>query len=307
VTGGQRGGLLLTLAAAGISGVSVFVNGYGVRAVHDAAVYTTGKNAVSAVLLLGMAALWARRGRVGVTRPVGRQWMGLAAVAVIGGSLPFVLFFDGLSRASSTEAALLQKTLVIWVVLLAVPLLGERLGALQVAAVALLVLGQVLASGSAAGLFGKPFGTGEVEILAATLLWAVEVVIAKRLLGTLSSWTVGTARMLAGSALLVGWLLLRGDPGLTRLSLDQWGWMLLTGGLLAGYVATWFAALARAQAVDVTSVLVVAVPITALLTAVAQHASLRPQLVGLLFIAAGVGLLAVRMARRPELAAGLRR
>lgn len=303
MTRGQRDGLLLTLAAAGISGVSVFVNGYGVRAVHDAAVYTTGKNAVSAVLLLALAALWPRRGRLDVIRPVGLQWVGLGAVAVIGGSLPFVLFFDGLARASSTQAALLQKTLVIWVVLLAVPLLGERLGALQVAAVALLVLGQVMASGSAAGPFGMPFGTGEAEILAATLLWAVEVVIAKRLLGALSSWTVGLARMVVGSALLVGWLLLRGSAGLARLSPVQWGWMLLTGALLAAYVATWFAALARAQAVDVTAVLVVAVPITALLNGMAQHASLRPQLGGLLLIAAGAGLLAVRMARRPELAA----
>jgi drug/metabolite transporter (DMT)-like permease len=130
-----------------------------------------------------------------------------------------------------------------------------------------------MASGSAAGLFGMPFGTGEAEILAATLFWAVEVVIAKRLLGGLSSWRVGLARMVAGSVLLVGWLLLRGDAGLTGLSPGQWGSMLLTGALLAAYVATWFAALARAQAVDVTAVLVVAVPITALLTAVAQRST----------------------------------
>jgi drug/metabolite transporter (DMT)-like permease len=293
----QRDGLLLTLVAAGISGVSVFVNSYGVRAVKDAAVYTTGKNAVSAVLLLALAALWSWRGQPAVVRPVGRQWAGLAAVAVIGGSLPFVLFFDGLARASSTQAALLQKTLVIWVVLLAVPLLGERLGVLQVAAVALLVVGQAIASGSAAGLFRMPFGTGEVEILAATLLWAIEVVLAKRLLGTLSSWTVGLARMVVGSALLVGWLLLRGDLGLTTLSPAQWGWMLLTGGLLAAYVATWFAALARAQAVDVTAVLVVGAPITALLSAAVQHAPLRPQLGGLLLIAAGAAIVVVRMTR----------
>ena len=109
--------------------------------------------------------------------------------------------------------------------------------------------------------------------------------------------------MLAGSVLLAGWLLLSGNTRLTTLGPGQWGWMLLTGALLAAYVATWFAALARAHAVDVTAVLVVAVPITALLTALAQHASLRPQLGGLLLIAAGAGLLTIRMARRPELAA----
>jgi drug/metabolite transporter (DMT)-like permease len=299
VTRGQRDGLLLTLATAGISGVSIFVNSYGVRAVHDAAVYTTGKNAVSAVVLLALAAGWSLRGRPRLTRPDGpRQWAGLGAIAVIGGSLPFVLFFDGLARESSTQAALLQKTLVIWVSILAVPLLGERLGVLQIGAVALLVVGQVLVSG--VGVLRMPFGTGELEILAATLLWAVEVVLAKRLLGTLSSWTVGLARMVAGSVLLIGWLLVRGDLGFTRLGAGAWGWMLLTGVLLAAYVATWFAALARAQAVDVTAVLVVGAPVTALLSAAVQHAPLRPQLVGLVLITAGASIVVARMSRRPD-------
>jgi drug/metabolite transporter (DMT)-like permease len=91
----------------------------------------------------------AARGRAPLTRPVGaRQSLGLAVVGVVGGSAPFVLFFEGLSQASSTDAALLQKTLVLWVVLLAVPLLHERLGWSQAAAVGLLLVGQALASGS---------------------------------------------------------------------------------------------------------------------------------------------------------------
>ena len=301
MTRGQRDGLLLTLATAGISGVSIFLNSYGVRVVHDAAVYTTGKNAVSALVLVALVLAWSRRGRPTLTRPVGgRQWAGLAAIAVVGGSLPFVLFFDGLARESSTQAALLQKTLVVWVSLLAVPLLRERLGALQVAAVALLMIGQLMASGSGSGLFSMPFGRGEAEILAATLLWAVEVVLAKRLLGSLSSWTVGLARMVAGSALLVGWLLVRPGGGLTAVSAAGWGWMLLTGCLLAAYVATWFAALARAQAVDVTAVLVVGAPVTALLSAAVQHAPLRPQLAGLLLIIVGAALVVARMTRRSD-------
>ena len=39
-----RRGLTLALAAAGVSGLAVFVNAYGVRAVPDATVYTTAKN-----------------------------------------------------------------------------------------------------------------------------------------------------------------------------------------------------------------------------------------------------------------------
>ena len=52
---------------------------------------------------------------------------------------------------------------------------------------------------------------------------------------------------------------------------EQLGWVLATGVLLACYVGTWFAALARAQAVDVTAVLVLAAPITAGLSAAVER------------------------------------
>ena len=299
--GQQRVGLLLALSAAVISGVAVFLNGYGVRAVKDAAVYTTGKNAVSAVVLLALVSVLAGRGRAPLTRPVGvRQSLGLVAVGVVGGSVPFVLFFEGLSQESSTEAAFLQKTLVLWVALLAVPLLGERLGWLQAAAVGLLVGGQAMASGSVSAVAHMPLGRGEAMILGATLLWSVEVVVARRLLGTLSSWTVGLSRMVLGSLLLVGWLALRGRMhAFWALDARQWMWVLLTGVLLAAYVATWFAALARAQAVDVTAVLVIGAPVTAVLAALVQHAPLRPQLAGLAVIALGA-LLILAPRLRPE-------
>ncbi len=299
-----RTGLLLSLAAAAVSGVSIFVNGYGVRAVGDPALYTTAKNAVAAVLLVTFVAVGSARrsGAVTVTRPRKRsQWLGLSAVAVIGGSVAFVLFFDGLSQASSTQAAFVQKTLVVWVSILAVVVLGERIGVLQVGAVVLLVLGQAMLAGPLAKMVTMPWGRGETEILAATMLWAIEVVIAKRLLDGMSSWTVAVARMAGGSVLLVGWLAVTGSIGsLARLDATQWAWVLLTGSMLAVYVATWFAALARARAVDVTAVLVVAAPVTALLAASVQHVSLLPQLGGLLVLLAGAGGVLAGMARPPR-------
>ena len=298
----EHTGLLLALVTAVISGVSIFLNSYGVRAVHDPAAYTTAKNAVSAVVLLVIVLALVTRSRRSVTRPSGpRQALGLAAIGVVGGSVPFVLFFEGLARASSTNAAFLQKTLVVWVSLLAVPLLRERVGRLQAAAIAMLVVGQAMVSGSVSAVLRMPFGSGELMILGATLLWAVEVVIARRLLGSLTSWTVGLSRMVLGSALLVGWLAVRGRLHVL-LSLDahQWRWVLVTGVMLAAYVGTWFAALARARAVEVTAVLVVGAPITALLNAVVQHTSLRPQVGGLTLILAGGVLVALASAWRPR-------
>jgi drug/metabolite transporter (DMT)-like permease len=283
----RRTGILLALTTAGISGFSVFLNGYGVKAFGNATVYTTAKNLVAAVVLVGVVLLAGRAG-AGLTRPAsGRQWLALGAVGLVGGSIPFVMFFEGLARASSPQAAFIHKTLLLWVALLALPLLGERLAWGHWLAVALLVVGQVGLAGGVASSFGAP----ELLILGATLLWSVEVVIAKRLLAGLSSWTVGVARMGLGTVALLAWLAVRGQlGGLAGLTGAQLGWALLTGVMLAGYVGTWFAALARAQAVDVTAVLVLAAPVTAGLSAVVNGTSLAPDAGWLVMLLAGGAL-----------------
>jgi drug/metabolite transporter (DMT)-like permease len=293
-------GLLLALSAAAISGVSVFVNSYGVKAFGDATTYTTAKNAIAALVLLAVCGLAQTGSRRVVAVPQRRsQRLGLAAIAVVGGSVPFVLFFEGLAQATSgpAQAQFINKTLVIWVALLAVSVLGERLGALQVGAVALLVVGQAVLSGGLGTAFSPHLGRGEVMIFAATLLWAVEVVLAKVLLRDLSSWTLALARMGLGSAVLIGWVLLTGRGSqLAGMHAAQWRWVLLTGLLLAAYVATWLAALALAPAVNVTAVLVAAVPVTALLQAVVQHTS--PSLNGLGLVVAGCALVIAAMLSR---------
>lgn len=284
----RRAGILIALATATISGFAVFYNGAAVRAFGDATVYTTAKNVVAAVVLLAVVGAGARTG-ARLTRPRSAgQWVGLAVIGLLGGSVPFVMFFEGLSRASSPQAAFLHKTLLVWVAVLAVVFLGERLSVLHLVAIGLLVVGQI-------GLIGgvADFGSAEMMILAATLMWSVEVVVAKRLLGGLSSWTVGVARMGLGSAALLVWVAVRGDLGvLASMTSDQVGWVLFTGVLLAAYVATWFAALQRALAVDVTAVLVLAAPLTAVLSNLVDGAPLRPDLGWLTVLLVG-GALAV--------------
>ena len=304
MTSTRRLGVLLALATAMVSGVSVWVNASGVREFTDATAYTTAKNLVAAtvlvVVLVAVEAAGGRRG-AGLTPPRGvGQWLGLLAVGVFGGGVAFVLFFEGLARATSTQAALLHKTLVLWVALLAVALLRERLQWGHWVAIGALLVAQAGIAGGVPGSLGRP----ELLILAATGLWSLEVVVAKRLLSSVSSWTLGVARMTIGSLALVSWLAIRGRLGvLGSLSGEQVGWVLLTGLLLAAYVATWFAALARAQAVDVTAVLVLAVPVTAVLQAVVDGAELAPQAGWQLLLVGAVGLVCWLSVRpRAELA-----
>jgi drug/metabolite transporter (DMT)-like permease len=290
----RRTGILLALATAAISGFSVFVNARGVTSFESATVYTTAKNVVAAVVLIAVVGLGTRAG-AHLTRPTGaRQWVALSAIGLIGGALAFVLFFEGLARATSPQAAFIHKTLVLWVALLALPLLRERLQWGHWVAIGLLVVGQV-------GLVGgipSSFGTSGLLILAATLLWSVEVVVAKWALAGVSSWTVAVARMGIGSVALVAWLAVRGQlGGLVSMTGEQVGWVLATGVLLACYVGTWFAALARAQAVDVTAVLVLAAPVTAGLSAAVNGTALAPQAVWLLLVVVG-GAVAVWLGGR---------
>jgi drug/metabolite transporter (DMT)-like permease len=288
-------GIALAFCTAVVSGVSIYVNGHAVKHFGDPTVYTTAKNAVAGLLLLVLATAAPVRSTRSL-RPRGRgQWLALAAVAVVGGSVPFVLFFEGLARAEATQASFLQKTLVVWVALLAVPILRERFRAPHALAVVLLLAGQAWIAGH---LGTVAFGAGEAMILGATLLWSVEVIVVKRLLAGIAPRTLAAARMALGTVLLVCWLVISGKTGdLASLGAAQWRWIVLTGLLLTAYVGTWYAALARAQAVDVTAVLVFGAVVTAVLSGAADGTAINA--VGTALVAAGAAVIAWAALRRP--------
>jgi drug/metabolite transporter (DMT)-like permease len=297
---------MLALGTAAISGLSVYINAFGVKLVQDAAVYTTAKNGVAAIILVGLALALGARAELPGLRP--RQRSGLVAVALIGGSIPFVLFFSGLALATAPTAAFIHKTLFVWVALMAVPLLGERLGLIPVAALGVLLLGQVLMTPPT----GMGWGPGETMIAAATLLWSVEVIVAKRLLVGVSAPLLAASRMGLGVVFLVGYLAISGRlAGLGTLPSEALVWILATGVLLAGYVSTWYGALRLAPATTVTSILVLAAVGTGVLSALTTGNVPDPRVVvGYLLVVAAVAVFVVNATRlqrpdaRPAAAAG---
>jgi uncharacterized membrane protein len=101
-----------------------------------------------------------------------------------------------------------------------------------------------------------------------------------------------------GAALLLAWVAVSGRwSGLTGLGAEQWRWILLTGLLLTAYVATWYAALARAQAIDVTAVLVFGAFVTAALSGAIDGKAVNAT--GMALVAAGAVVAAAAALRRP--------
>ena len=312
-------GVLVAAVTAVVSGISVFVNSYGVHSFASPIAYTTAKNIVAAVVLLGavgVARILRAPGsltsfvkvntvahevdgesttRPPSVRPWGR-WLAFTYVGVIGGGLAFALFFRGLAVAAPTSAAFWRDTMVLWVALGAVTILGERMRWWNMAAIGLLIGGEIVVSGGVGPLGGS---NGEMLVLAATMLWAIEVIVVKALLRDVSPATVSIVRMVGGSSALAVYLLIFGGfSGLIHLSGDQVGWALWTGALLAIYVATWMTALSRARALDVTSVLVGSAVVTWLLQLVAGSATPVASSLGLIFIVVGVVMVAWTSLRR---------
>jgi drug/metabolite transporter (DMT)-like permease len=282
-----RTGIALAFATASISGISIYLNKFAVQVLSDAVLFTTLKNTLVGLALGGYLLVTVRREQSFNLSP--GRWLALVGLALVGGSVPFLLFFQGLALASAPSAALIHKSLFLWVALLAALLLRERLNAWALVGLGLLALGQLLVGWPRA--WG--WGNGESLILLATLLWAGETILARRLLPDVPTALAAAARM-AGGALAM-WLYLlgtRGAGGLPTLSPFQWGWVGLTSVFLLGYVTTWYAALKRAPATTVTSVLTLGAVITAGLNLVVEGQGMRAApLVGLTLMVASLALI----------------
>jgi len=292
-------GVMIAVVAAVISGFAVFVNGLGVARFDDPTVYTTAKNLIAGAILV--IALVATTSVASGSRPISvprSAWPTLVVIAVLGGSVPFVLFFEGLARSTSTNSAFIHKTLVVWVAVGATVFLKERLTWIHVSAIAVLVLGHLMLTG---GLGGATFGSAELMIFGATLCWATEVLIVKRLLVAVPHQIAAVSRMVGGSALLVCWLAVKGDLAeLTGFGPHQIAWLLFTGTTLAAFVGTWYCALSLAPTTDVTSVLVLGAVITGLLNSGFRGVPLTVDSYGYVLIALGAIAVAANAIRAPR-------
>lgn len=256
-------GIKLAFITVLISGLANFINKFGVGLWDSAASYTTSKNVLSAILLTGLLIFFKKLPELKILPK--KTWGKLILIGIIGGSVPFLLFFKSLTMIPVVEASFIHKTLFLWVALFSYPFLKERLGWLQFSALGVLFCGVFM--------FGRPsewsFGAGFLMALSATILWAIENILAKTVLKNVSATTVGWARMFFGSLVLIFYLVATGGTGnIIPSSLPQAAMTFVMGLLLFGYVVSWYSALKYAPATVVSSILVLALPLTAIINSI---------------------------------------
>ncbi len=258
-------GIVLSFLTACISGISIFSNAIFVSHA-DPLIFSIVRNALVALLLTVILAFTKQ---TKLLRQLSRkQWGMLMLIGAIGGGIPFAMFFTGLSTVGAVNGNILQKSLFLWVLLLAVPVLKERISKTQLIGYIALFVGMFVFGGT----YKLIPSTGAFLVLGATILWAIENVIAKISLEYIEPGVVAWGRMVFGLPFLLGAAAVFGK---TPLLLQPSAYMLMplvvSSVLLVLYVTTWYWALSKAPATVVSSVLVFAPVVTAVLGMVLFH------------------------------------
>lgn len=286
-TGKTSLGLLLVFLTATISGVATFVNFWAVQGTNSDA-FLALRNALVVLFLVPLAFLVRPEARIPLRR---RDWARLATIGLIGGAVPFLLFFRGLQLAGQAGAATASfgyRTLFLMATVLAVVVLKERIHGLKLLAAGLLLAGNVLLL----SLTSPVWTDGTALVLIATAMWAGEYTLSKRALRDLPSRTVALGRMGFGSLYLFGYVAAAGQLGaIVGMALPEVQWMALSAILLTGFVSTWYAGLRHVDLSVATSVLVLGFPITWTLALFAGKMPIAiASAVGVVTIVFGVGL-----------------
>jgi len=273
-------GILLALAAALISGVSVFVNGMAVK-LADPLAYTVLKN-VGALLFLGAVVL-ALNEMKNLSKLTKKQLGLLIAIGIIGGSVPFALFFWGLKLGGAAISSFIFRSLFVFAGVFGYLVLKEKPEPKDMAAGFVILIGNaLLVSGDAV------FGLGQILVLAATVLWALEYTLSRKAMADISPKIVMLSRMLFGSLLLFGLLAANGSLGALLVSAEVLQWLGLTSLLLFGFILAWYSALNYLPILKAASVFALGGVITAVLEAVfLQKTPLPVEALGIFLVFAG--------------------
>ena len=264
-------GILLILTTSIISGFSIFLNKWGAPGIEPY-FFTFAKNFLTAIFLTGVIFIIYRQ--KDFKKITSRECLGLILVGLIGGSIPFLLFFKGLSLTSATAAGFFHKTMFIWLIPISWIFLKKKINIHE------LIAGLVMLSGSILYFQYKmeQFNRGDLLILAAAILWAFEIALSKKLLAHLSGFTIAWGRMFFGAIFIFLFLLARNKGLAFNFAYSPWQyfWIILSAIILFGYVATFYNGLKYVSAFTAAAIMTIAAPLTALLSLIFIDQKITP-------------------------------
>ena len=279
----MKKGVLLVLITAFISGFSVFINQFGVKMTNPY-IFTGLKNIFVAFFILSIILSLKEWNKFKFLSK--SNWLTLILIGLMGGSIPFLLFFKGLSLTSGAQASFLHKTMFIYVIVLAALFLKEKVNKNLILAGLLLLLGNIFL------LKFIPkfkFNSGDLMVLIAVLFWSVEQILSKKAVMNMSPRMVAWGRMFFGSIFIIIFLLATNQFHLIfNLSRVQINWVIVTGLFLCGYVLTWYHGIRYLKISEAVCILALGGPITTLLALIYSHVISLSEIVGSALIILGI-------------------
>lgn len=281
----KKSGVLLVLLTAVISGFSIFLNKFGVSGINSG-IFAFSKNIVVSIFLISTIFLFNQFNELKNLKR--RGWLNLILIGLIGGAIPFLLFFRGLQLTSSASASFIHKSMFLFVILFAFLFLKEKIKKNVAVAAILLMIGIFLLIKFS--LNQNFLSAGNLLILIATVFWAGENVLSKYALKELQSNIVAFGRMFFGSLFILIYLIATSQFNLIfALNLNQMSWILFSSIFLYLYVFTWYNGLKFVKVSVATAILLLGSVITAFLDYLFSGMVLTlSQSIGILFILVGI-------------------
>jgi len=275
----RQKGIYLIILTAIISGLAIFINKFGVNNL-DPFVFTGLKNSLVAVFL---SALLLTTKQVNKFKSITlKNWIFLILIGLFGGSIPFLLFFKGLSLTTAPAASFIHKNMFLLIAVLAPIILKEKVNKNFFIIALLLVLGNSFLLNKA---FPITMSYGNILIFMATFFWALENIIAKKVLKLIPPETVAWARMFFGSLIILLFLFFSQKASLTITTLSHhFSWILITSMILLAYVLTWYQGLKYLPVTLASFILTLGLPITLLLSLSSQSFISVKELMGIILI-----------------------
>ncbi len=228
-------GTLLVLMTAIISGFSIVANKFFVTTI-DPLVFTSLRALIIGLLFLLISVLVMDK-KKGTFKKT--SWKNLVLIGIIGGGFAFWLFFAGLKLTMAGHAAFLHKTLPIYAMIFGFIFLKEKITKKYFVALLVMLIGLVLMQ---LQIFSAEVRIGDLMVLGATVLWALENTISKKaMMNDESNWVVTFSRMFFGSIVLFAIIFLTGKADLLlTLSIEQLVYIGASSVFLFLYVLTWY-------------------------------------------------------------------